>query len=113
MIRQKQRIIECLLAVVMVAMIVWVVCFWQTDSGGPIILQQLSVQTQETASSALDLNTATEEELEALPGIGPVLAERILDWRAENGPFQSAEDVMSVKGIGQATYEKIAPYITF
>ncbi|MCD7845363.1 MAG: helix-hairpin-helix domain-containing protein [Oscillospiraceae bacterium] len=69
-------------------------------------------QTYETAA-LLDINTATAEELEALPGIGPVLAERIIAWREENGPFTSQEDVLDVQGIGQATYEKIEPYINF
>lgn len=61
----------------------------------------------------IDLNTATGEELDALPGIGEALAGRIIEWREENGAFTSREDVLAVKGIGEATYEKIAPYITY
>ena len=61
----------------------------------------------------LDLNTAEADELVCLPGIGPATAERILERRAELGAFRSKEDVLSVKGIGEATYEKIEPYITF
>ena len=61
----------------------------------------------------LALNTATADELEDLPGVGPVLAEAILDRRAELGSFRTEEDVLSVPGIGPATYEKIAPYITY
>ena len=49
----------------------------------------------------------------ALPGVGPVLAEAIVDRRAELGAFRTEEDVLSVPGIGAATYEKIAPYITY
>jgi comEA protein len=113
MIRQKQRVTELLLAVVTAAMIVWVICFWSADNSQPVILQQLTIQTLDNTDSLLDLNHATSEELQSLPGIGPVLAQRILDWREENGSFQSVEDVLSVKGIGQATYEKISPYITY
>ncbi len=58
---------------------------------------------------ALDLNTATAEQLDELPGIGPALAERIMEARPLAGP----EDLMDVSGIGPATYEAIAPYITF
>ena len=65
------------------------------------------------ASFRLDLNDATEEELEGLPGIGPVLAERILERRAELGAFRTREDVLSVSGIGEATYAAIEPYITY
>lgn len=69
--------------------------------------------TQTKAAGSLNINAATAEELEALPGIGPALAERIIAWREENGPFTGEEDVLDVQGIGQATYEKIAPYINF
>lgn len=61
----------------------------------------------------LDLNDATAEELESLPGIGPALAEHILERRAELGGFRTREDVLSVSGIGEATYTAIEPYITY
>lgn len=53
-----------------------------------------------TASGPLDLNTATREQLDALPRIGPALADRILAWRDENGRFTSVDDLGSVPGIG-------------
>ena len=52
----------------------------------------------------LDLNTATLPQLDALPGIGPVLAQRILDWRTEHGRFGSVDQLREVSGIGEATY---------
>ena len=61
----------------------------------------------------LDLNDATEAELEALPGVGPVLAASILERRAELGAFRTREDVLSVSGIGEAVYAAIEPYITY
>ena len=64
------------------------------------------------AAPALDLNRATAEELEALPGIGPALAERILAFREENGPFRSPEELLSVSGIGEATLAGLMPYIS-
>ncbi len=60
----------------------------------------------------VDLNTAGLFDLLTLPGLGVTKAQAILDDRAENGPFAQAEDVIRVSGIGQATYEKMAPYIT-
>ena len=64
-------------------------------------------------ASRLDLNDATAEELDGLPGIGPVLAESILARRAELGAFASKDDVLSVPGIGEATFAELAPYITY
>lgn len=66
-----------------------------------------------TDSARLDLNAATEAELRELPGIGEVLAERIVRWREENGGFHTREDVLAVQGIGEATYESLAPFITY
>lgn len=52
----------------------------------------------------VNLNTATLADLDALPGVGPVLAQRILDWRAEHGRFSSIEELQEVPGIGPSTY---------
>ncbi len=60
----------------------------------------------------ININTATVEELDSLPGIGPAIAQRIIDYRTENGPFAQTEDIMNVSGIGPATFEKIKDLIT-
>ena len=60
----------------------------------------------------LDINRATAEELELLPGIGPAIAQRIVDYRRQNGPFPSIEALIEVKGIGEKTLEALKPYIT-
>ncbi len=60
----------------------------------------------------LDLNAATVEELQKLPGIGPALAQAIVDYRAGHGPFPNAEAVMDVPGIGPARYAAIAGSVT-
>ncbi len=59
------------------------------------------------AAGPLDLNTATLAQLDALPGIGPVLAQRVLDWRTEHGRFASVDQLREVSGIGEATYAKL------
>ncbi|HXF68434.1 MAG TPA: ComEA family DNA-binding protein [Thermoflexus sp.] len=65
-----------------------------------------------TASSQLDLNTASVEELERLPGIGPRTAQAIVDYRLKRGPFRRLEDLLAVPGIGPATLERIRPLVT-
>jgi len=57
--------------------------------------------------AAVNINTATVQELEALNGIGPVKAQAIIDHRKANGPFKSIEQVKDVKGVGDATFDKI------
>ena len=60
----------------------------------------------------IDLNTATMEQLDGLPGIGPVLAERILDWRTANGRFSVVDELGEVSGIGEATLADLRPLVT-
>lgn len=63
------------------------------------------------APTLLNINTATEVELQTLPSIGPQMAKRIVQYRKENNDFKSVEDLIGVKGIGDKTLEKIRPYI--
>ena len=63
------------------------------------------------ALAAVNINTATKEELDALPGIGPVKAQAIVDYRTKNGPFKTPEDIMKVSGIKEGTFAKIKDQI--
>ena len=60
----------------------------------------------------ININSATQEELESLPMIGPVLAKQIIDYRTANGPFKKIEDIVDVPGIGPKTFEVIRELIT-
>ena len=62
-------------------------------------------------SYPLDLNAATAEELETLPGVGAILAERIVSYREAVGGFQTLEELQQVNGIGSGIYSQIAPYL--
>lgn len=62
-------------------------------------------------SKPIDLNAATSDELQQLPGIGPVIAARILEYRKKSGPFRRVEDLVAVRGISQKRLAKIRPYV--
>jgi len=64
------------------------------------------------AASPIDINTATAEQLTALPRIGPVMAGRIVAYRESHSPFREIEDIKRVKGIGDATFERLKGLIT-
>jgi competence protein ComEA len=69
----------------------------RTPSAGPASLP----------GQTININTAGAAELEMLSGIGPVLAQRIIEYRQTHGPFQKPEDIQKVKGIGESTFERI------
>lgn len=64
-----------------------------------------------TGSGTVSLNTATLQQLDTLPGVGPVTAQKILDWRAEHGRFTAVTELQEVDGIGPKTYADIAPHV--
>ena len=75
----------------------------QTESSGP---QEVLVE------NGINLNTATLEELDLLPGVGPAIAQRIVEYREANDGFYDIEEILDVSGIGEKTFEKLKPYIT-
>jgi competence protein ComEA len=60
----------------------------------------------------VNLNTATLEQLDTLPGVGPVTGQAILDWRAANGAFTSVDELLEVDGIGDATLADLRDLVT-
>jgi competence protein ComEA len=65
-----------------------------------------------TTTSPVNINTATADQLDSLPGIGAKMATRIIDYRQKNGGFKKLEDLMNVQGIGEKNFLKLKPYIT-
>ena len=79
----------------------------------PTEAQQTDETTVEESKpqGPVDLNTATEEELECLPGIGPALVEDLVAYRQENGPFTMIDQIKNVSGIGEKKFAQMKPYI--
>ena len=76
------------------------------------ITEPVEGSTQESQAFPININTATAQDLEALPGIGTTYAQRIVDYREANGPFTSLTQLLNIKGIGEARLTSIWDYIT-
>jgi len=73
---------------------------------------EVKSETEQILTGPVNINTADEELLGTLPGIGPGLAARIIEYRNTHGPFQSIEDIKNVEGIGDGRFEEIRYLIT-
>ena len=77
-----------------------------------LVLSVSVIGTARAAAAIVNLNTATQSELEALPGIGPKVAARIVEYRKAKGPFKKIEEVMNVQGVGEKSFLKLRPQLT-
>ena len=76
-----------------------------------IVMAQEKAKKLPPPARAFDINTATYDQFHSLPGVGPVTAQRIMDFRKKSGPFQRVEDLLAVRGISAGRLEKIRPYV--
>lgn len=74
-------------------------------------LQPVAAASPEKAASKLDINRASADELQVLPGVGPVLAQRMVEWRKAHGRYRAVEDLQGVKGIGKKRMEQLRPLV--
>ena len=82
---------------------------------GVAVYERQTAQAQKTQAAAqfpVNLNTATQAQLETIPGVGPVKAQAILAWRAVYGRFSDPAQLLEIKGIGEKTLLKILPFVT-
>ena len=78
-----------------------------TSSGGVVQDEQTNEQSEQKKNQKININTATQTELETLPGIGPSTSLKIINYRKENGKFKNIEEIKEVSGIGDVKYENI------
>lgn len=78
----------------------------------PSVVPTMPTTTANTGTDLIDINTASVAELDELPGIGPVLAQRIIDVRETSGPYRSVDDLEAVDGISAVTVDELRPLIT-
>jgi comEA protein len=79
---------------------------------GLVVSPLVSLQAAAKAGDKVNINTASLEELQKLPRVGPQIAQRILDYRKENGNFKRVEDILKVRGVGEKMYEQLKDLIT-
>ncbi|MCZ6727793.1 MAG: helix-hairpin-helix domain-containing protein [Acidobacteria bacterium] len=77
-----------------------------------LILTLTTVTLASAADGMVNINSAGLDELMLLPRVGETVAQRIVDFRQENGDFKSTEDLLLVKGIGDKTFEHMAPHVS-
>jgi competence protein ComEA len=84
------------------------------EGASPVLGTEVPIEETVPASSSelININTASQAELESLPGIGPTTAQKIIAYRETNGPFVTTQDIINVSGIGPGTYERIKDLIT-
>jgi competence protein ComEA len=76
-----------------------------------IAMSSIAVADDDAAAGVVNINTASSEQLQLLPRVGPALASRIIEFREANGPFGSVGELVAVKGIGENSLEKLEPYV--
>ncbi|HIS79167.1 ComEA family DNA-binding protein [Anaeromassilibacillus sp. An200] len=99
-------------ALLLAAVLVAYQAFFVPEVTRPVVVSVVSEEASSSPEWPVNLNTATLEQLDTLPGIGPVTAQAILDYREENGPFTSVEELEQVYGIGEKTLEKLRDSVT-
>jgi len=89
------------------------VCALALATACAVALAAQAADPQPGLTGTVNVNTATEEELQLLPGIGAARAEALIKLRKQRGGFKSLEQLKDVKGIGDASLERLRPYVRF
>lgn len=112
--KNEIRQITVLVVIVLFSLIVMIAFVWLRSSAVEVynVTNNVTVTAEKYVENKININTASPDELQNIAGIGEVIANRIVDYRSDNGSFESVYDIVAVKGISQNLFEKIRPYIT-
>jgi competence protein ComEA len=102
---------QAVVAGLTLAALVSVATYWLVRGGASGHLIEIDRAPRQAASFQLDVNLADWPEISVLPGIGETLAQRIVESRAQQGPFVDLEELLRVRGIGPKTLERMRPYL--
>lgn len=105
--RGDQPIVVVLLVAAWIGILVW----WVQQGGPDLRWLDATPRNRALRPIVVDVNAAAWSELVALPGVGEVLARRIVESRSTDGPFHSVDDLTRVRGIGEKTLENLRPYL--
>jgi competence ComEA-like helix-hairpin-helix protein len=86
-------------------------CAWGFSLVMLLALAATAFAQKSPPTKPIDINTATIEQLQQLPGVGPVTAKSIVDFREKSGPFRRIEDLLAIRGISESRFKAIAPYV--
>lgn len=85
------------------------VAYISSENGNGVIIE--NTNSQQKANKKVNINTASQGDIEVLPGIGPSIASKIIEYRQQNGKFKKLDDLKNVKGIGDAKFNIIKDYV--
>jgi competence ComEA-like helix-hairpin-helix protein len=87
-------------------------CAWAFFALTICCVSLAALAQKEPSAKPLDINTASIEQLQQLPGVGRVIAQAIVDFRERGGPFRRVEELLAIRGISEARFKAIKPYVT-
>jgi competence protein ComEA len=118
----RSLLIKLAMLVAAIALVLWIGWPVPQDAPSPAEPEQPTAQApvaapvtsvpQATTAAKVNLNRASADELQILPGVGPVLAQRMVDWRKAHGRYRTVDDLQGVKGIGKKRLEQLRLLVT-
>ena len=109
----RSLLVKFAMLVTTIVVVLWIGWPVPQETSPPVqTAQPVAAASPAKAESKIDINHANAAELQALPGVGPVLAQRMVEWRTAHGRYRTVEDLQEVKGIGKKRLEQMRSFIT-